>query len=121
MFPVCLCKWKPNTNIKNVLKTFEAEILKIFGNIQPQSKIRCSYKKGMCTDTDTDTDTDIDLFYSPAKTVSLTHTRVAPLVDVCFGTCSYCWILINPIRPVGMGGGQKVLAPISTFENFLDI
>ena len=30
---------------KNVLRTFEAEILRIFKNIQPQPKIRRSYKK----------------------------------------------------------------------------
>ena len=34
-------KCTPNTNnymFKNILKTFQAEILKIFKNIQPQSK-----------------------------------------------------------------------------------
>ena len=30
---------------KKILRTFEAEILKIFKNIQPQPKIRRSYKK----------------------------------------------------------------------------
>ena len=31
-------------------------------------------------------------------------------------------VLINPIPPGGGGGrGRKVPAPISTFENFLDI
>ena len=31
--------------LKNVLKTFEAEMLKIFRNIQPQPKSRCSFIK----------------------------------------------------------------------------
>ena len=30
-------------------------------------------------------------------------------------------VLINPIPPGGGGGGRKVSAPISTFDNFLDI
>ena len=52
MLPVGLCKWKTtNTSlhfclVKNILRTFEAEIFKRFKNIQPHGpKFRRSYMK----------------------------------------------------------------------------
>ena len=56
MLPVVLCDWKITTAnptltimFKIILRTFEAEILKIFKNIQPQLKNETFlYKKREC-------------------------------------------------------------------------
>ena len=56
MLPVGLYDWKTTTAhpiltfmLKNILRTFEAEILKVFKNVQPQPQIRRSYTRKECT------------------------------------------------------------------------